>query len=238
VSVQAISWVIEKSSHKGSSFVLMLVVANHAHSDGTGSYPSVETLAREARISVRQVFRLIPKLVRSGELRAEAHAGPRGTTLYSLPKMATTDILAPTDKMSSDKLSLSDKRGPHMSPESNEGKATTKKGVPNPEKRPTPFFDGFELDAELMGFANERGIDPQEEFQAFREHHKSKGNQFVDWRAAWRTWVLNSKKFSRGSHPSSQGKGKAHGNSNRGPSGAVQSDRQSGFQPDASLDLS
>ena len=112
MSVQAISWVIEKSVHKASPFVLLLILANHAHSDGTGAYPSVETLAREARISERHVFRLVRKLCKSGELRVEKYGSPYGTNLYSLPLMTNAvPQMSHTDKLSPDK------RGPQMSPE-------------------------------------------------------------------------------------------------------------------------
>jgi Helix-turn-helix domain len=85
LSVQAMSWVIEKSRHKGSVFVVLLVIANHAQSDGTGAWPSVETIAREARITARHVARILPKLKDSGELAIEEGSGPHGTNLYSLP---------------------------------------------------------------------------------------------------------------------------------------------------------
>src|SRR5579863_4006594 len=78
------SWVIEKSRHKGSEFVVLLMIANHAHSDGTGAWPAAETLARESRITARHVVRIIPKLEASGELEVHKGAGPRGTNLYSI----------------------------------------------------------------------------------------------------------------------------------------------------------
>jgi hypothetical protein len=82
------SWVIETSRHKGSSFVVLLMTASHAHADGTGAWPSVRTLAREARISERQARNCLRRLERSGELKTDEGAGPGGTNLYSLPLMA------------------------------------------------------------------------------------------------------------------------------------------------------
>lgn len=64
LSVQAISHVIEQSKHKGNSFVVLLMIANHAHSDGTLAYPSIQTLAKESRISERTVQRTIARLAR------------------------------------------------------------------------------------------------------------------------------------------------------------------------------
>lgn len=79
------SWVIEHSKQKGSSFVVLLMIANHAHSDGTNAFPSYDTLAREARISHRQVTRIIPKLESSGELVINRHGGPSISNKYTIP---------------------------------------------------------------------------------------------------------------------------------------------------------
>lgn len=85
MSVQAMSWVIEKSLQKGSNLLVLLMIANHAHTDGAGAFPSIATLARESRLSERGVHYILAKLERSSELVIERDAGPRGTHLYSLP---------------------------------------------------------------------------------------------------------------------------------------------------------
>jgi hypothetical protein len=90
VSVQAISWVIDHSKHKGNSFVVLLMIANHARPDGTGAWPSVSTLSKESRISERTVQRNIKRLTRTTftippELVVEERKGPHGCNLYSIP---------------------------------------------------------------------------------------------------------------------------------------------------------
>jgi hypothetical protein len=96
LSVQAISWVIEQSKHKGNSFVVLLMIANHAKSDGTGAWPSIKTLSKESRISERTVQRCIHRLSRkwSGvknwqkeppELKILVGKGPHGCNLYDIP---------------------------------------------------------------------------------------------------------------------------------------------------------
>ena len=90
MSVQAISWVIECSRHKGNSFVVLLMIANHARSDGTGAWPSVKTLAKESRVAERTVQRTIKrlKIFQHGfepELVVEEGKGPHGCNLYTIP---------------------------------------------------------------------------------------------------------------------------------------------------------
>jgi hypothetical protein len=93
VSVQAISWVIDRSRQKGGPLTVLIMIANHAHSDGTGAFPSFDTLARESRMSYRQISRIIPQLAKSGELRVRRNQGPNGTNLYEFPLM-NRDILS------------------------------------------------------------------------------------------------------------------------------------------------
>jgi hypothetical protein len=72
---------------------VLLMIANHAHSDGTGAYPGMKTLAREARIDERQARRCVRELERSGELltrqpgeqTVQESAATGGSNLYSLP---------------------------------------------------------------------------------------------------------------------------------------------------------
>jgi hypothetical protein len=81
------SWVIDNSNHSLGSFIVLLMIANHAKADGTGAWPSVETLAKESRMSARNVQRCLRHLVETGELAIKEKAGPSGTHIYRLPKM-------------------------------------------------------------------------------------------------------------------------------------------------------
>ena len=90
MSVQAISWVIDNSQHKGNTFVVLLMIANHARSDGTGAWPSVHTLARESRLSRRTVQRCVNRLsrpwkgIKIPELSVRIGKGPYGSNLYEI----------------------------------------------------------------------------------------------------------------------------------------------------------
>ena len=64
--------------------MVLLAIADHAHDDGGGAYPSIDTLAFKSRLSTRQVKRVLHELVESGELVIEPNAGPRGANLYTV----------------------------------------------------------------------------------------------------------------------------------------------------------
>ncbi|MDQ6797975.1 MAG: helix-turn-helix domain-containing protein, partial [Actinomycetota bacterium] len=51
MSVQALSWVFDYSPTTGSDRLVLLAIANHADVDGAHSFPGIDTLAREARVS-------------------------------------------------------------------------------------------------------------------------------------------------------------------------------------------
>ncbi len=96
MSWEATTWVVDHSKQKTSCYFVLLIIANHCHSDGTGAYPSIDRLARECRMSVRNVSRIIEKLEKSGELKIERNEGPKFTNLYSLPLIIRTpDRMSP-----------------------------------------------------------------------------------------------------------------------------------------------
>lgn len=87
MSVQAMSWVLEHSESRLGPRLVLLSIANHARADGTGAWPAIATIAREARLSEREVQYAVRKLVAGGELEVQSGFGPKGTNLYSLPRM-------------------------------------------------------------------------------------------------------------------------------------------------------
>jgi len=64
--------------------------------------------------------------------------------------------------------------------------------------RPEPFGKGSKC-AEIIATwpAGEMEI----QIEHFTAHHRGKGNRFVDWQDAWKTWVLNSRRWAPRSPP-------------------------------------
>jgi hypothetical protein len=84
LSVHVISWVLHNSPVDVSGQrIVLIVLADHAASDGTGAYPSVETIAREARMSERNARYCLRALEERGAIVPEG-LGPNGTTRYSV----------------------------------------------------------------------------------------------------------------------------------------------------------
>lgn len=66
----------EAKDLEGSKLLLLLAIADHANDDGV-CYPKVETLAKKARLSVRQTQRLLAQLEQAGYMIRD-NAGGRG----------------------------------------------------------------------------------------------------------------------------------------------------------------
>lgn len=82
MSIRVVSAVWERSRAKGSGLLLLLAIADFAHDDGTGAYPSSETLAAKIRMSPRQVRNLVATLEGLGELAVTREPG--GVNRYTV----------------------------------------------------------------------------------------------------------------------------------------------------------
>lgn len=106
MSIQIMTLVWKKSRNKRTAMLLLLAIADHAHDDGKGAYPSVETLARKTRQTERNVQLLLNTLESSHELTILEGAGPHGCNLYhvnikfleSMPDWETLDADSDEDE--------------------------------------------------------------------------------------------------------------------------------------------
>lgn len=83
MSIQAMAWVLEHSQAEGLHRLVLMAIANHADQTGTNAFPSVDQIAREARVHRATVYRALPALVELGELEIRrGGSGPGATNLY------------------------------------------------------------------------------------------------------------------------------------------------------------
>jgi Helix-turn-helix domain len=81
MSIHVMSRVWECSTQAGGSLLVLLAIADFADDEGL-AFPSIGTLARKARLSPRQVQRVLAELVAAGELEIEHGHGRHGSHLY------------------------------------------------------------------------------------------------------------------------------------------------------------
>ena len=83
------SWVLRNSEETLGRRLVLLVLADHAKEDGTCSWPSVETIARETRLSERQARRCLRSLEESGAI-VETGRSTKGTHIYTVVQGGTS----------------------------------------------------------------------------------------------------------------------------------------------------
>ncbi len=83
MSVDALGWALREAPVNAKGDLLVLIVlADHAHPDGSHAFPSVPTIARLARMSPRGAQNALRNLERAGLIRATPRVGR--TTEYRL----------------------------------------------------------------------------------------------------------------------------------------------------------
>lgn len=80
MSVEWMGQVWKHAELEGSSLLLLLAIADHANAEGY-CWPSVPTLAKQARLSERQAQRVLVQLEKGGFIRRE-NKGGRGNHAY------------------------------------------------------------------------------------------------------------------------------------------------------------
>jgi len=128
-----------------------------------------------------------PALLASGFLVPEH---PASTAETSCPPIDTSSV----------SVSESDLPCSRVTGEANEiEKAQPEGEYRHRGKRPEVKWPaGFALDEEMGQFARRLGIDPETEFEAWRDDCAAHDRRYADWRAAWRGRCRNALRFGTG----------------------------------------
>lgn len=83
MSIDVLSWVLKNSEETLGRRLVLIVLADCAHEDGTGAWPSVQTIAEKARMSKRQVQRCLKDLEASRAIERDGNSRA-GTTCWTV----------------------------------------------------------------------------------------------------------------------------------------------------------
>lgn len=84
MSVRVMAWVWEYAQVKSGTLLVLLALADFAHDDGGGAYPSMDTLARKARLEVRHTQAVVKRLEGMGYIRVDYAEGPHNVNVYTV----------------------------------------------------------------------------------------------------------------------------------------------------------
>ena len=95
MSINIMNWVWSYSTQKGSALLLLLAIADHAHDDGAGAFPRIQTLAKKTRLTSRAVQIILNRLEVTGELMVQQRAGPHQVNAYAIPMTSRAEVPVP-----------------------------------------------------------------------------------------------------------------------------------------------
>lgn len=205
MSVRVLDWVFRQSRSRGADRLVLLAIADSVNDAGHEGWPSLTTIAAKAGVDRRSVSRCIANLERLGELERICRGGRTGfggrSNSYRVVMDQGPDVTTNQGPgVTSDGVPLGasgDEVGTH-------GPKVGAHGPPNRKNRPnrvgkrTRAPESIEITDRMRDWAADKVpmIDIDYETPRFLDHHRAKGTLFVDWTAAWRTWMTNARKFA------------------------------------------
>lgn len=201
------STVWESADYDKTTLLVLLSLADQASDEGR-CWPSITTLSRRARCSRRHVLTILHKLEQAGWLTVDRRTGR--SSVYTVAAPTGEPQITRDPEFTSEPQITREETAP-VNPSSREG-CTPVHGGGEPQitqnhkepsgnrkgrKRPaTAMPAGWQPSASNIQYAEENGIDWHHQLGQFVSHHRAKDSRFVDWSAAFRTWLGNKKEWS------------------------------------------
>lgn len=116
MSIQAVAWVLEHSEATLADRLVLIAIANHCDGRGVNAWPAIDTVAKEARVDRRTVFRAIEALEEAGELTVKRRPGR--PNVYGITALTGWQDVTPQGMADCHPgVTSTPKRGGRMSPE-------------------------------------------------------------------------------------------------------------------------
>lgn len=204
MSVRSMARVWEHSQHGGTDLLMLLAIADFSDDQGT-AFPAVDTLAEKCRMKSRNARYILRTLETSGELTIHQNQGPKGSNLYRInldslgvQHSAGVQCIAGVQPIAATPATHCTKP---LQPIAAEPSLTVKEPLGRKSARSATMKtcpDDFQVTDAMTAWANSKGfpgdrIEPETE--RFLDYHRSKGNKFADWQAAWRNWISKSVEY-------------------------------------------
>jgi hypothetical protein len=207
VSIQHVTYVLERSQAKNGDRLVLLSLANHAD-ERDECWPSHACIAHESGLSVDQVKRCLRQLEKDGRVVRVVNAAPddriprdRRPNLYRL----TMTIEKPSWRQVRDGgADTSPPRGGGSRADGGADHARTGGRERHPEpseepseeagarkKRATAISASFAVDESMRTWAAEKApeVDLTAETEKFVDYWLGRGKAMKDWAATWRNWI-------------------------------------------------
>lgn len=207
MSIKLMSAVWERLELDPYERLVLLSLADHADDDGL-CYPSVARLCQRTGMKERGVQTVVKRLAAKGLITIDPNAGRRGANLYTIRATPAPDApphgMPPAPDAPTPAPDAPHPRTPcggTPAPGAPEPSSNRHRTVRNRHRaRACALPPDWVLSDRNIEDAEKAGLTAEEiehEATTFRDHHLAKGSRFVDWAAAWRTWLQRYRRFGR-----------------------------------------
>jgi hypothetical protein len=203
----AVAW--HHSKAKGTDLLVLMAIANYISDDG--AWPKIETIAKDARTSVRQAHRSIVSLRELGEITWQKKAG-MGRGIYKSNRYQF--LLSCPDDCAGDWNHTSRQNGRSLpaNPSGLNMPPTADKPVKEPTKEPVTLKadkklislpEDWQPDEHLLAmFATKWPlVNKAHEIEAFKLYYWSKGTEFKRWDLTFQRWMNDQQKRAAEKQP-------------------------------------
>ncbi|MBB3940708.1 hypothetical protein GGR39_002365 [Novosphingobium fluoreni] len=248
MSNHLISEVYKRQCGNMARKAVMVLMADKASDDGSGIWASKQRMADEIGATKQTVIATIKALIADGLLRecgqrkcvngytveyaivvrvlrglplVKSHAEDQSENLTGQDDapVKTTD---PTGQIARPHRSRNLTQTP-LEPSNNlKNTQSARAHIMPVDWSPTEFSGGTKCREVIDGWPPG---ELETQIEHFTSHHRGKGNRFVDWQDAWKTWVLNSRKWNSGN-----GGNRNSGGARASRSGSQPLDTRDGFE--------
>lgn len=194
------SVVFHHSKATGNDLLVLVAIANYISDDG--AWPKVETIAKYARTSTRQVHRSLASLRELGEI-SWVTGGGQGQGVYR-PNLYSLLLTCPDDCMGDWNHSIRQDVRSRGDMVSGLGvTATADKPVIEPVKEPirksSKISIPFQVTEDMKNWLIESKIpiDWMRQTDLFVDYYIANGKTMKDWAAAWRNWMRKAAEYQK-----------------------------------------
>jgi hypothetical protein len=201
MSIDAISWAFKQNVKPSSLKFVLVALADNCTHDGL-AWPSLKALAEKTGQDRKTIIASLDKLESMGIIADSGkRVGATGQVKVYCFKSTENGTVPKTEQ-----YRFSRETVPFFPGNSTENGTRNLKGTikesskPISHKKPTPVPANFEVTEAMFDWAVAEGLNPNRirtETEQFLDRNKASGKSYLDWPAAWRTWIRNSVKFAR-----------------------------------------
>ncbi len=216
MSAEAVGYVYRYSAYTGATFQVHHAIADSVNDQNDNElWMATGTIAKKARVARQTASEAIATIVANGGLEVvEDHRHDRAgkpsryrflfpdlPVVYSSRGVTTDDTsqrgVSPTATrgvVSDDEGVTTDDTNPSNPREPKKDGAEAR---PPAKKRGSQLPDSWAPKESHRALAAKHGVqDIDHEVEQFRNHHQARGSVMVNWDAAFRTWLGNTRRFS------------------------------------------